>query len=467
MKNFKSLSIAGKSYLSMIVSPVVLLLLTVVISGCGLLGKDTGPLPPIPGASPPPSPAPKEVVMDIYWDATISMQGFTRINAGNVYRTLPDTLGNMGSVMGEAHFFRFGEQVTPVEGREHRLFSTPDVYTELITSFGSVIDAADTEHLSVVVTDLFESEADWTLVTQKLREKYFSRHQTIAIIGVKNSFSGRVYDVGMDAASFDYDSGDEVARFRPFYLFLMGSHEKVRYFLNEWKRLNPVGEMEYVVFSEYLTAEPVTFRVADATAKKNIYEDRRLKKSDDRLQEIGIAKRDKIVELVVPAKIDLAPYVCLREDQLENLTPRVRIFELHEEDEKPEDGEKRAVWQEDADGWQREERNEGSHISLKEASEGEKEKGYSYALHLAFSPDRLLPKGRIGLLDVEIVPARENLSLPDWISAWDMGNIDAQIDELDGSKTANLKRIAESLKSSLLVSSNPTIARLDIVVDGR
>ena len=48
-----------------------------------------------------------------------------------------------------------------------------------------------------------------------------------------------------------------------------------------------------------------------------------------------------------------------------------------------------------------------------------------------------------------------------------MGNIDIAPEKFDGSKTVNLKHIADSLKNSLLISAHPAIAELDLVIDER
>ena len=71
--------------------------------------------------------------VDVYFDATISMQGYTTLAAGNVYRTLPDILDAIGTSMGKPSFFKFGKDVTPIDNREHKKFSSQEPYTELIT----------------------------------------------------------------------------------------------------------------------------------------------------------------------------------------------------------------------------------------------------------------------------------------------------------------------------------------------
>ncbi len=425
-----------------VMAMAVILLLVVTLSGCSPPWHDDPILPMPPGSSTPLEPPPQQMIVDVYWDATTSMKGFTKLAAGNVYRTLPDTLGDMVGSFGTVNYFRFGEQVVPVEGREYRRFSSPDYYTELITSFGSVLDTADPEHLSIVVTDLFESDADWSNVTQKLREKYFSKHLSVAIIGIKNSFSGEIFDVGLNAATFSYDSGDDSTRFRPFYMFLMGSEPQIRAFLDMWKDQKFSAEVHEVLFSEHFASKTLAFRVGDLTIKQNLILTNRLRKADDRLQEVGISNGNEQVKLTIPGKCQLDPYACPLSGELDN---RVKVFAWNETDAGGQ-------WQQQSD------KNAKVSFALN---------GDNCELTLTFSPNEILPQGRISLVQVLIVPSRKSTNLPMWISDWDMGNIDITPDQFDGSKTVNLQRIATSLKDSLLTAAQPTIAELNLVIDGR
>jgi hypothetical protein len=180
---------------------------TIFMGGCGSSERLTIEMPKEAGQSV--AAEQTAPVVDIYWDATESMRGYTASPSG-VYKLLPDNLGDIATAMGETHFYRFGEEVTPLEGRSYRAFSSPDTYTETVTSFGRVIDQATAGHLSIVITDLFESDADGSNVTQKLREKYFAQHLGVAVIGVKHPFQGDIYDVGLNAAKYSWDSGSEV-----------------------------------------------------------------------------------------------------------------------------------------------------------------------------------------------------------------------------------------------------------------
>lgn len=467
------------------VAMAALLIFSVTLSGCN---KEVGPLTMPPGIAPQNGQKADKLVMDIYWDATVSMEGFTKLAAGNIYRSLPDILGDMGSALGEAHFFRFGKQVTPVEGRDYRRFSSPECYTELETYFGNVLEEADPEHLSIVVTDLFESEADWSNVTHKLREKYFSKHFSIAVIGIKNSFSGKIYDVGLNAATFDYDSGDDPARFRPFYLFIMGPEQQLRFFLDEWERKQLAAkEMNYVVLSEYLAAQMATLNVAMATKTENMYTDGQLLKEDDRLQEVGVGDRNKKVELTIPGNFQPYKHTCLEAKDL--TSPRVKIFawnepvqesslifkmkkmfsssddeDKEEVDEKEDEEEKQeGGWQELEDRWVHQESRDAKAICDWVADD----KGNNFTLTLNFLPSGTLPLGKVALVQVQLVPARQDLVLPKWVIDWDMGDIDSQPERFDGAKTVNLRRIVDSLKDSLLATTQPTVIELYLVIDGR
>ena len=399
------------------------------------------PIPP--NSSSPPVPSPDQINLDIYWDATVSMQGFTQLESGNVYCTLPDKLGVL--LNGETKFFYFGEQITPMEGRDHLKLRNPEFYTESITSFGRVLDEAKTENLSIVVTDLFESESDWSNITQKLREKYFNNHLAVAMIGIQNPFSGKIYDVGLNAASFSYESGNDPSQFRPFYLFLMGSDAQIRKFLEKWKEQN-LPKDHIIVFSEYFT-QPKILSVADAKNSKNIFGSNRLQKTDNRLQEIGIANMEEDVKLSIPVEFSLVSDNCeIKNENNDSIFQKnVKIFALNE-----------GTWQE-----------QNNEVSKVEFTDNNADKKYNYDLTLEFQPKVTLSPGHIGLVQIQIIIPQENITIPQWINDWDMGNIVITPENFNGAKTVNLKNIAESLRGSMFATTQPQIVELDLVVDRR
>ena len=109
---------------------LLIICVALMMIGCG---SEVQTVPPLPGTLPKALTAQK-VDTDIYFDATVSMRGFTTLAAGNVYLTLPDLLGDLCGSLGEVKFYSFGEQIHALDGRAYRQFTTPEVYTEPITA---------------------------------------------------------------------------------------------------------------------------------------------------------------------------------------------------------------------------------------------------------------------------------------------------------------------------------------------
>lgn len=385
------------------------------------------------------------VAVDVYWDATYSMAGYTTIPETNFYRTLPDELGDLGSSIGSVKFYRFGKDIQELSGREYRQFSNPGYYTEVITAFHNAIDNADTSHLSIIVTDLFESDADWSNVTQKLKDKYFGQHLSVAIIGIKNPFKGDIFDVGIDAAKYAYDSGNDPARYRPFYLFIMGPDKQVTDFVSRFKERQQgvKNETQYVVFSEQLSSQSMDFSNLELSASQNIYKDNKLNVNDKRIIEFGIDSGDDVSSLTTTFKYQ--PALGAMPVALDKLKVKAEVFTL------------------EGDEWQPLELKDSDFVTKLTAGDAEN----TYNLQASFTPSKSLAEGKVNFVHVMVAPDEKAYQIPDWVQKWNMANVDANAAAFDGSKTVNLQHIVESLKSSILTAAHPSLVNLDFVFDER
>lgn len=383
--------------------------------------------------------------VDVYWDATVSMQGYAMLSEGNFYRTLPDELGDLTSSMGETKFYRFGKEIQPLEGRDYRKFSDPSIYTETITAVQNVVEKADASHLSIVVTDLFESDADWSGVTKQLKDKYFSQHLAVAIIGVKNPFKGDIFDVGLDARKYSYDSGNDPKKYRPFYLFIMGPDEAVENFISRWqeRQAGVSNEMQYLVFSENLTEQPQDFRQLKLDSSTNLYADDKLNIQDKRIQEYGVDSFGD--ETSLTTTFNYTPATGSMPIDLNGLQTSTKVYSL-------EDGEWQPVDMSDSD---------------MKAEITPAETQNNYTIKLTFTPEKSLKPEKINFVHLSVAPDSKAYQLPDWVKQWNMANIDVDPNQFDGSKTINFLHIAESLKESVLSSAHPALVNLDFVVDAR
>lgn len=419
---------------------VLLILLTAVLAGCGTEQSADVSIPGILGQQ---EGKPDKTNVDVYWDATYSMQGYTTITAGNAYRSLPDNLEDVGNSMGETKFFRFGETVQPLEGREHRRFSEAGFYNETITAIHTVIDTADTEHLSIIVTDLFESDADWSNVAKKIKDKYFAQHMAVAVVGIKNPFNGDVFDVGLDNAKFNYDSGNDTAKYRPFYLLIMGHENQVKAFIQRWKDKGAGGsDMQYMLLSENLMDEVPDLSTMEIKDSKNIFADEKLKLNDKRMKEFGVDAGDE--EAQITAGFAYKPVTDGCKVDMKSLKPVVRLSYL-------EDGE-----------WKSLDKDQEVSCTIQEDPA---QSGY-YLTTLKFTPDKTLEKDKINLIYASIEPGYNGFTLPDWVKTWNMENSGGITpDNFDGSKTINFLHLAESLKASALDAAKPSLANMVLLIN--
>ncbi len=419
-----------KKFLATICAAILL-----IVSGCG---NQIQTVPPLPGTLPNILTAPNAVDTDIYFDATVSMKGFTTLAAGNVYLTLPDLLGDMCGSMGTVKFFGFGANIRPLDGRSYRQFTTPDVYVEAITAVANVVDAANTDHLSIIVTDLFESDSDWSNVTQKLRDKFFANHLAVAVIGIKNSFYGDIFDVGLNAAKFHYNSWDDPNRFRPFYLLVMGRDNVVKNFLRKFnERQTLPNDTGYLLLSENLTETAADFSNFKLEEQENFYSDDTLG-LDNRVKEFGLDNFNEPASFIFSWQYEPPLGACPLD--LSQVDTFLEIFSVTGEE------------------WTPIESND-LRVSLMKIDK----RPSNFFVKVALTPEKSLAEGKLNFVRAKVMPTALGYKLPPWVELWSV-NVDASAKIFDGSKTLNLTRILGSLKDSVFMASRPALMNIDFIV---
>lgn len=414
--------------------------LTPIFSGCAVDETSSTEIPSIVFA-PSEQGENKTTDIDVYWDATYSMKGYTTIAQDNAYRALPDDLDDIGSSMGNIKFYGFGKDIKPLEGREHRKFADGASYDETITAIYNVVENADTNHLSIIITDLFESDSDWSNVTKQLKEKYFSQHLSVAIIGVKNPFKGEIFDVGLNAAKFDYDSGNDPSKYRPFYMFILGQDSEVKKFIQLWKnRYAKTNEVQYLVFSENLMDKAADLSNMEIKDSNNIFSDEQLSLPNQTLKEYDIDSLDENSSLTASFNYSPATDGCNLD--MNKLNPDIKVWVL-------KDGQ-----------WQESEQS-GDIKCIFKPDESQQD---NYLVSVNFTGEKTLTPNSINLIHIAIRPEDIGLILPDWIRAWNMDSSAVNMGQFDGSKTVNFLHIAESLKDSVLSTAQPSLVNMNLVI---
>lgn len=390
---------------------------------------------------------PEHPDVDVFFDASLSMSGYTTIAAGNLYRELPDELMDIGSSMGNINFYSFGNSIKQLKGSEYRAFINPAAYTELENSIKNVIDSTTPEHLTIVVTDLFETDAAWSVISSKIQDKYFKNKCSVAVVGLKSPFYGTIYDVGLDAAKFDYNSGSDPNKYRPVYMLVMGPNVHVNAFLKRCKEKNVgSGNLQIVKLSSALMAE----KSADASSMpeldiKNAVERESLElPKDSNAVEYKIPSLDEEVEIIRSFKYIPDGYGCQLD--FNKLKPQVKVN----------------YYDKESGAW-----NSRAATGFNVTVVPNEEEVDVYDVHIVFNPKESLEPSSVNGVMVMLVPEYDGLVLPDWISQWNLPSGVAAGSGLDGSKTINLLRTVGSLKDSVLSTGTPSLINLVMYFDIR
>jgi hypothetical protein len=210
------------------------------------------------------SPAPKaaaaslnpssDIQLSVLIDGTPSMQGYVNGLPDSRYNKtlqLIDSASSTGwnRAGTSVKYYRFGTQKQPIDRETYLRAQLPAFYQGGANFSVSRIDAALSEPspagLSVIVTDLYQKDADVRLVQNQLAQRFLEKGQAIGVLGVKSEFKGSIYDVGLTGQSFTYITASKSSQsFHPFYVILLGSYGNVNRFFEQLKR-NGLSDVEH------------------------------------------------------------------------------------------------------------------------------------------------------------------------------------------------------------------------------
>ncbi len=441
------------------------------------------PLPPLPSIS-------DRLVARIYFDATLSMQGFVAPGSTHYTRICPDLESVIVSGWKDetVNFFRFGEKVesidrstylqagyesfyeqehifretyieeviqheeqlvnaqmeansTPEDTTGTDVNDTPEATIEGVTPTETVNERKQEGQLVVIVTDLFQDDSDITLLIDHLKEKYIKKGSEVGLFGLRSQFDGTVYDIGIGAGSsmpYRSNPGDPET-FRPFYLLVLGKYADIAHYFDRLIA-NGFSDAETIIFSQYLVSPLLSFE----NAKIDPYNLNKKVVNRDHSRN-PILEQYEIVKGSDPAKISAKmEYVPLPHAiPFDSNTFENPIIAEHKAEHKPDrNGEN--------------ERSPDAMDCLEVTptfSENE--------LTVEFALTASLPRKAVYLYEVILLPAIDTYKVPDWCSDWNMGA------ERNGAKTLNLVNFVRGLTETTVRDHLPKIAQFYFYIKKR
>ena len=426
------------------------------------------------------------LVARIYFDATLSMQGFVTPDSTHYTRICPSLESVIVSGWEDetVDFFRFGENVEPIDrstylqagyesfyeqahifrrtyieavirheeqfvkvqmevnsksedATETDVNDTSEATTEGIAPTETVNERKQEGQLVVIVTDLFQDDSDITLLIDHLKEKYIKKGREVGLFGLRSQFDGTVYDIGIgEGSSLRYRSTPgNPETFRPFYLLVLGKHADIAHYFDRLIA-NGFPKAQTIIFSRYLVDPVLSFE----GAKVDPYNLNNKIVNLDHSQN-PILKQFEIVSSSKPAKISAKmEYVPLPHAMpFDSNTFEDSIIAEHKPDRNGEN-----------------ERSPDAMNCLEVTptfSENE--------LTIEFALTTSLPRKAVYLYEVTLHPAVDTYKVPDWCSGWDMGT------GRNGAKTLNLVNFVRGLTETTVRDHLPKIAQFYFYIKKR
>ncbi len=427
------------------------------------------------------------LVARIYFDATLSMQGFVVPGSTHYTRICPalESVIVSGWKDETVNFFRFGEKVepidrgtylqagyesfyeqehifrrtyieevirheeklvnaqmkassTPEDATEADVNDTPEATTEAITPTETVNERKKEGQLVVIVTDLFQDDSDITLLIDHLKEKYIKKGREVGLFGLRSQFDGTVYDIGIgEGSSLRYQSnpGDSKT-FRPFYLLVLGKHADIKRYFTLLKANNP--DAKTVIFSQYLLSSLLSIDGDSIKPELNNLNSDTFESVPARVKQFRIVDDSKPAG--ISAKLAYTPlgHAMFFDSDTFEVSIRVKDKLMGETQE-----------------------NSDAENCLKVTSTlAKNENGNEFTVDFKLD-SQSLPRRAVYLYEVTLRPNVDKYQAPEWCSRWDMGA------ERDGSKTLNLVNFVRDISQVTARMHRPKIAQFHFYIEKR
>ena len=362
--------------------------------------------------------------VDVYFDATPNMAGFL---ADPRYEELVAfDLDDASPAGSSVRYYRVTDYLEGGMESADRMDARSEwFYGRGNTDLTTIVDSARTGNLSVVLTNLFQTDADINRVTRSISEKFLRDSLAVGFAAMRYSFEGTIYDIGYDHGTQWYE-GD-----RPTYLMALGDHCAIAEFFDSTGPLLP-SDARYAIFSPYAVQSPVTFDTIERT--ENLYQDRfEGVPVDDFTRQVTIRDRDGAASFEASVSTGPAPYSLLSSGAQELVLD--------------------VSCEETADGNCRPADQEAFQARLQGGVEGAR-------LAVDLDPKRLRPTTY--RYDIDFIT--EGTALPDWADAWNVDISEAEPGDFPGDRTQNLRRFIRQLQTDIEEIFRPQPGQLRVYV---
>lgn len=177
--------------------------------------------------------------LDVYVDATTSMEGFAATSPSNysLFLDLLETQSLVAWRQSNIKYHKFGSFVKPISRDEFlNARNNLDFYRDrdrspetnemlfMKTYVGKVVERTDIDRLGILITDLIEDDRDLRLGVTQIQQHCFERGIKVGIIPMTSSYDGTVFDTPQYPQGYRLRTDS-----RPFYAIVFGNPNNMLY----------------------------------------------------------------------------------------------------------------------------------------------------------------------------------------------------------------------------------------------
>jgi hypothetical protein len=229
-----------------------------LLTACGPDQQTISCAPPTEAASNSLTPT-DGIQLSVLIDGTPSMQGYVNNLPSSRYAQtlkLIDSASSTGwtGAKSAVKYYRFGTKKQIIDRETYLRSQLPAFYKGgadfSVSRIDTVLDKPAPDRLDVLVTDLYQKDADVQIVQNQLKDRYLEKGYGVGILAIKSEFNGTVYDVGLSRQQFGYSTaGKAPPLFHPFYVMILGSYGNIQHYYEQLQK-SGLGDVDnqFVVF---------------------------------------------------------------------------------------------------------------------------------------------------------------------------------------------------------------------------
>lgn len=377
---------------------------------------------------------------DIIIDATPSMRGFT--NSSEYQNLITLGLANAPSQETSLTYYQLTTAISDgIRAIDSKMRAAePAFYASGNTNLQTAIDSVAPGELTVIITDLFQSNADMNAVSRSIIRHAFANDMALGITAARLPFDGRVYDLPPNSRSFAYKGK------RPVYGLVIGAPRAVSNYLENLRRYISSEEYNFLLFSPRIAERSAWAEVRSTDTATNLVQV--APKADTPLRRertFGIRIRDNNQPARLDAKFSMKV--------LPDVSPLLDFSAINARTTR--------VWKYDGEKGGYDQKFQGSNTA-EDAFQAQVVRGDSAnMLRLETSPQDL----RRGRYVFNFIAEVQEWRMPEWVSNWTLPPEQFDAETPDGSKTANLRPFLLNVGASLTDTEKPQVGTFQAYIE--